>query len=131
MCELGLAERGRGGARADPAQSWPMRIASDQVRVPGSDQLFCGFAAAAPKAPVDRRCGQLYECSSCHQRRHLPRVFLNLGISLGVGDDGCDSALRQVPDLGRELERPAVVWELDQQVVRIAAQAEASQLVAV
>jgi hypothetical protein len=98
------------------------------VRETELDELDGRLLRCTAEAAVHRGCRHLDESAHLDQRPEALGGGLNVGVPLGVGEDGRDAQRLQMEDPLRKLERPAVVGELEEHVVGVAAEPEPAKL---
>ncbi len=104
-------------------------VARDEMDELEVEQLERRLPDALAEPSVERGGGDLDERAAPHERFDSIGEVLELGASLRMGDHGRDALGDESADVVRQPQRPAVVRELEQNVRRIASEAEAANVV--
>ena len=105
-----------------------MSVAGDDVSVPGRDQRRRGALVPLSQPAVNRCGGELHQGAGRDERRKSSGSELHFGITLRVREHGREAAAPERPDLGLERKWPAEIRKLDEQIARVASEAETAQL---
>lgn len=106
-----------------------MGVARDQVRAAQLEQLLRRPLRRRATASVNRRGCQLHERAGLHERGQRARIGLHLGVSLRVREHGRDPADLEAEQPLAQVERPAAVRELDEQITLAAPEPEPAEIV--
>jgi hypothetical protein len=108
-----------------------VRVARHQMGEPRVEQLPRGAARPTAEPAVERGGGELHDHTAVDERAKPLRLVLHVGVPLRVCEHDAEPAQLEIEHEVGELERPPEVRELEQEERRIAAEAEAPQLVVV
>ena len=98
---------------------------------PSSSSWKAVLRDVRPSPPVERCGRELYECFVFDESPQPRGSRLNLRIPFRVPKDDDEPLRAQLEQPCLEIERPAVIGELEEEAAPIACQAEAAQLVRV
>ena len=106
-----------------------MRVARDQMRELSVEQREGRGTGAPSECSVHGTGGQLYEHAARDERLDQLGTMLNLPISLRVREHRCDPRSQKPEEAVTDIERPADVWRLDEEIAAVPCEREAGQLV--
>ena len=120
----------RCGGHAHLAYFGCVRIACNHVGEPTGEQALGCRLRGAPDAAVERSCGQLHQRPGRDQWLDPGRIGLDLAVSLWMGEQGLEPGHPQLEEPLLEVERPARIGKLHEQVAAGLPDREPLQLLA-
>ena len=106
-----------------------MRIARDQVCNSKLEQPECALLAVAAESSVDRSGRELHDGPVLRQTPQPLWGGLDLRVALGMRQDDGEAVPAQLEYSSLQVEWPAEVGELEKEILRVAGEPEAGELV--